>query len=229
MGLEKLTDRIYFLPHEPEFDRPMLAYVQGDAFSLAIDAGYSASHVKDFYGALEANSLREPHFTVITHWHYDHTFGMHAIKGVCIAHRKTNHFLRVQQEKAQDPSYLDLLKKDDLHFAKEYAGQTELHIAVSDIEYVDEITLNLGNATARIFHNISPHSEDTTCVHIPEENVLFLGDAASEDFFHGGYMDRAKLNQLIQMISSLDCEYCVLSHCEPMKKRELLVYLDSIK
>ena len=54
MGLEKLTDRFYFLPHEPEFDRPMLAYVQGDAFSLAIDAGYSASHVKDFYGALEA-------------------------------------------------------------------------------------------------------------------------------------------------------------------------------
>ena len=61
----------------------------------------------------------------------------------------------MQQEKAQDPSYLDLLKKDDLHFAKEYAGQTELHIVVSDIEYVDEITLNLGNATARIFHTIS--------------------------------------------------------------------------
>lgn len=228
MGLEKLTDTIYFLPHEPEFDRPMLAYVKGDKFSLAVDAGYSASHVKDFYRALEANHLRKPDFTVITHWHYDHTFGMHAVNGVSVAHQKTNHFLRAQREKARDERYIDFLREDDIYFRKEYAGQTELKIVVSDIEYVNEITLNLGNAAARVFHTVSPHSEDTTCVYIPEEKVLFLGDAASEDFFNGGYMDQEKLSRFIQMVSSLDCEYCVLSHCEPMKKRELLAYLDGL-
>lgn len=229
MGLNKLTDKIYFLPHEPELDRPMLAYVRGDNLSLAIDAGYSAFHVKDFYEALKANGFEEPNFTVITHWHYDHTFGLHAVKGVSIAHQKTNLFLREQQDKAHDSSYIDFLKKDDIHFEKEYAGQNELNIVVSDVEFVNEITLNLGNITAHIFHAISPHSEDTTCIYIPEEKVLFLGDSTSEDFFNGGYMDKTKLKRLIQMIYSIDCEYCALSHCEPLKKDELLAYLDSIK
>lgn len=229
MGLNKLTEKIYYLPHEPEFDRPMLAYVKGDKFSLAIDAGYSTSHVKDFYEALKANDFEEPDFTVITHWHYDHTFGLHAIKGVSIAHQKTNLFLREQQDKAQDRSYIDFLKKGDIHFEKEYAGQYELDIVMSDIEFADEITLNLGNITACVFHTVSPHSEDTACIYIPEEKVLFLGDSTSEDFFNGGYMDKTKLKRLIQMIDSIDCGYCILSHCEPLKKNELLAYLDSIK
>ena len=120
MELKKLTDRIYYLPHEPEADRPMLAYVKGDRLSLAIDAGYSSLHVKDFYEAIEAADFRKPDFTAITHWHYDHTFGMHAIKGVSIAHKKTNEFLRSQQEKAEDPSYIEILKNEDEHFRKEY-------------------------------------------------------------------------------------------------------------
>ena len=54
MGLNKLTNRIYFLEHDPKVDRPVLAYIKGDKSSLAIDAGYSASHVQDFYRAIEA-------------------------------------------------------------------------------------------------------------------------------------------------------------------------------
>ncbi len=69
---------------------------------MAVDAGYSFCHVKDFYEAIELNKFRTPDFTVITHWHYDHTFGMHAIKGVSIAHDKTNEFLKEQQKQAQN-------------------------------------------------------------------------------------------------------------------------------
>lgn len=60
MGLKNLTKNIYFLPHEPEVDRPMLAYVKGDKFSLAVDAGYSKKHVQDFYRALRSCDLKEP-------------------------------------------------------------------------------------------------------------------------------------------------------------------------
>ena len=44
MELKKLTERVFYYPHQPEFDRPMLAYLGGDRFSLAVDAGYSAGH-----------------------------------------------------------------------------------------------------------------------------------------------------------------------------------------
>lgn len=228
MGLNKLTDNIYYLPHEPEVDRPMLAYIKGKKYCAAIDAGYSASHVKDFYDAIRENSFRIPDFTVITHWHYDHTFGMHAIKGISIAHQKTNQFLSEQQIKAKNKNYIALLKSEDVHFAKEYHDQNQLNIVPADFVYSDRLTVNLGNLTTHIFHTVSPHSEDTTCIYIPEEKVLFLGDSTSEDFFHNGFMDKNKLHSLIQTIASVDCNYCILSHCEPLSKEALLCYLKSI-
>ena len=58
MGLNKLTNHIFYLEHNPEVDRPMLGYVKGDKYSLAIDAGYSLSHVQDFYNAIDLNKLK---------------------------------------------------------------------------------------------------------------------------------------------------------------------------
>lgn len=58
MELKKLTDRIYYFPHQPEVDRPMLAYLKGSKFSLAIDAGYSDNHVNDFYELLGKEELQ---------------------------------------------------------------------------------------------------------------------------------------------------------------------------
>ena len=66
--------------------------LKGEKYSLAVDAGYSFCHVKDFYEAIELNKFGIPDFTVITHWHYDHTFGMHAIKGVSMLMAKQMNF-----------------------------------------------------------------------------------------------------------------------------------------
>lgn len=228
MGLNRLTDRIYFLEHDPQVDRPMLAYLKGEKFSLAIDAGYSASHVRDFYREIEAEQFKKPDFTVLTHWHYDHTFGMHAISGISIAHEKTNEFLKKQQEQAGNIDYMETLKREDAHFRKEYNGQERVHIVLSDVTFSDKMTLDLGGMTARIFHTVSPHSEDTVCVYVPEEKTLFLGDSTSEDFFNGGYMDKDKLQALIQMIRATDCNCCMVSHCEPLTREGLLCYLESI-
>lgn len=174
------------------------------------------------------NKLKKPDFTVITHWHYDHTFGMHAINGISIAHEKTNEFLKNEKLKSQDKNYINILKKEDIHFRKEYANQNELTITLSDISFTNSLTIDLGNVTANIFHTTSPHSEDTVCVYFPEDEVLFLGDSTSEDFFNNCYMDKDKLKSLIQMIESMNCKYCVLSHCETLLKEDLLVYLNSI-
>lgn len=179
MKLNKLTNRIYFLGHDPEADRPILAYLKGDKFSLAIDAGYSAS-------------------------------------------------LKDQKEQSRDTGYIKVLKKEDVHFRKEYCGQDKLNIVLSDVAFSDKMTLDLGGITANIFHTVSPHSDDTACIYVPEERVLFLGDSTSEDFFNGGYMDKDKLQSLIQVIQATDCDCCILSHCEPLAKEDLLCYLKSV-
>ena len=228
MRLKKLTDNIYYDPHQPEVDRPMLAYLKGSRMSLAIDAGYSDNHVNDFYEHLNQSGLKKPDFTAITHWHYDHTFGMHQIQGASIACCRTNEFLRKEQQKAVDLQYIDKLKMADPCFKREYHNKQSLNIVLSDIEFREEIILNLGGLTAKIFQTVSPHSEDAVCLYVPEEKVLFLGDSTSEDFFNGGFMDHRKLKKLIMMIEDTNCEFCVLSHTEPLKKGELLEYLYGI-
>lgn len=225
MGLHKLTNRIFYMDHEPEFDRPMLVYIQGEKFSLAIDAGYSSSHVEKFYSLLEEEGLSCPDFTAITHWHYDHTYGMYRTNGCCIAHKKTNEYLREEMNKAQDAGYVDFMKKEDMYFAKEYDGIDEVTIVPAQLEFEDRIRLDLGELTAEIFHTVAPHSEDSVCIYIPEEKVLFLGDCICPDYFNGGYLNKEKLGALIQVIEKTDCRYCILSHDEPSTKEELLEYL----
>ena len=228
MELKKITDNVYYYPHQPETDRPMLAYLKGARIALAVDAGNSAAHVDEFYQSLEAEGLRKPDVTVITHWHWDHTFGMHRIHGLSAAHCRTNEFLKREKARLSDDAYLQFLKIDDACLNREYAGNQEVVIALPDIQFSKELTLNLGGMTAKIFHAESPHSEDTVLIYVPEEKILFLGDSTSEDFYNDGYMDCDKLNSLIKVIECHDCEYCILSHTEPLTKQDLLQYLKSL-
>lgn len=107
-------------------------------------------------------------------------------------------------EKAKNPNYINTMRKEDHFFEKEYANVKNLNIVASDIQFQEKLVIGLGGLTAEIFHTESPHSEDTTCIYIPEEKVLFLGDSTSEDFFNNGYMDQSKLKNLVEMIRGRD-------------------------
>ena len=228
MELKRMNDRVFYYPHQPETDRPMLAYLKGEKIALAIDAGNSADHVDEFYKSLEAEGFKKPDITVITHWHWDHTFGIHHIHGLSVAYHKTNKFLESEKVKLSDNAYIQFLKKDDECLNREYSNNKKIVVALSDIQFEKELTLNLGGMTAKVFHAESPHSEDTVLLYVPEEKILFLGDATSEDFFNDGYMDKCKLNSLIDTIEDMDCDYCILSHTEPLTKSDLLHYLKTL-
>lgn len=228
MELKKINNRVFYYPHQPETDRPMLAYLKGEKITLAVDAGNSDNHVDEFYRSLEIAGLKKPDITVITHWHWDHTFGMHHIHGLSIAHYKTNELLKKEKANLSNDTYIQLLKKEDLCLNREYSNNKEIVVTLSDIEFTKEIIINLGGITAKVFHVESPHSEDTILIYVPEEKILFLGDSTSEDFFNDGYMDNRKLNSLINTIKDIDCEYCILSHAEPLTKLDLLKYLNTL-
>ena len=57
MNLYKLSDKIYYSEYEQERDRPALGYIKGDRFSIAVDAGHSDEHVKEFYDLLNKEGL----------------------------------------------------------------------------------------------------------------------------------------------------------------------------
>ena len=49
MELVKVTERICYYPFEKQRDRPILGYIQGDSFSVAVDCGHSKYHTLEFY------------------------------------------------------------------------------------------------------------------------------------------------------------------------------------
>lgn len=90
MELKQITPHIYYTECDARTDRPVLGYILGSSQSVMVDAGNSTRHIADYNHALKQAGLPEPAYCVITHWHWDHTFGMHAVKAETIAHKNTN-------------------------------------------------------------------------------------------------------------------------------------------
>ena len=94
MELIRFSDRIWYLPFVSDTDRPNLFYLKGDLYSAVIDAGNSQAHVEELYRLLQENDLPLPELTIITHWHWDHTFGLPFINGASVATERTNEKLK---------------------------------------------------------------------------------------------------------------------------------------
>ena len=210
MKLERLTERVWVYPYEVERDRPNLSYINGDRWSLAVDAGHSDNHVREFYRALEEEGLPLPELTVLTHWHWDHTFGMHAIHGLSLANERTNQYLtdfRTRLEKEGTGFFLAMHESIRL----EYEGGKPVVVTPADLLFREEMHLNAGNCPIRIFQAEAPHTDDSTLIFLPEENVLILGDC-SGGTFPDWTVDQPLADKLAETIRQINPAVCLPGH-----------------
>lgn len=225
MKLNKVTERIRYYPFEKERDRPILGYIQGDNFSVAIDAGHSEAHTMEFYSALREGGLPLPKFTILTHWHWDHTFGMHAVNGQCIANSLTDCYLRQFSHRIDEKGIGEFLSLDEC-IRKEYVGNRPVIISFPDIVFSEGFSIDAGGCLIRLIRCSSPHTDDSTLATVEGERVLFLGDAA------GGVYPTWNKNpelcrRLADTISELDVDICLKSHHAPQTKAEIIEELRS--
>ena len=184
MELKRLTEHIWMMPYEEGRDRPNLCYVKGGRMSLAVDAGHSAAHVREFYALLEKENLPLPDLTVLTHWHWDHTFGMHAVHGLTLANERTNRYLAEWKEKIEKNGPGEFLAIHE-SIRREYPAGTEVTVRTADIVFDGELTLDLGGCTVKVVQAEAPHTDDSTLVYVENDRVLFVGDSTCHDFFTG--------------------------------------------
>ena len=223
MRLEKLTEHVYYYPFDSDLDRPCLGYIKGDNCSLAVDAGHSSRHVDDFYRALAKEDLPLPDMTVLTHWHWDHTFGMHQIHGVSLASNKTDRKLRELANELTPEKKIEFVHSD-LCIRREYANDLPVVVVPADETFQGSKKIDLGNLPVEIFEAPSPHTPDTTLVYVPSDRVLFLGDAALGEF-PSWKMDKKKMNGLIRVIEGMKIDTCVIGHWYPASRKEILTEL----
>lgn len=189
LKLIKVTDRLYYLPNYAENDWCTIGLVIGDNHTMMLDSGASGRHVKLFLEQLRKHRLPLPDLCALTHWHWDHTYGLAHLGAVTsFATRKTNALLKKMQ--TWEWSDMDMKHRietgEDLAFSYphqnlEYPDKSQIRIASATVEYDQELTIDLGGVTVILKAIENSHSEDCAVAYIPEEKCIFLGDIHYED------------------------------------------------
>ena len=179
--------------------------------------------MKEFYDLLQKEGLPLPSLTVITHWHWDHTFAMHAINGLSLANKKTNeHLLECIAKIAENGSDVFLNISESIR--KEYEGGKEMIVVPADMLFEGEMTLELGGCTVKAMESQAPHTDDSTLIYICEDKTLFLGDATCPQYPNGP-KDRSKAEALADKIRSIAPDTCVEGHWQPVETEDTLADL----
>lgn len=220
MKLNRLTERVWIYPFEEARDRPNLGYIYGDRWSVAVDAGHSADHMRDFYGALGDAGLPLPRLTVLTHWHWDHTFGMNAVHGLSIANGKTSRYLADFRRRLEDEGTGFFFGMDE-SIRREYADGKPVIVTPADMVFSGALLLDAGNCPIRLFQAEAPHTDDSTLIEVPGEGVLFLGDATS-GVFPEWTMDPERAERLAETIRSVNPKICVHGHLPPLSSEDVI-------
>ncbi|MBO4705517.1 MAG: MBL fold metallo-hydrolase [Spirochaetaceae bacterium] len=220
MELKKISEHVWCMPFESERDRPNLGYVKGNNWSLAIDAGHSEAHVKEFYSLLKEAGLPLPSLTVITHWHWDHTFGMHAVNGMCLTNKKTNEYLAEWKQKIETNGPDEFFALDG-SIRNEYAENRTVIVKLADMVFDGELTLDLGGCKVQVMQSESPHTDDATLVYVCDDKTLFLGDSTYSQF-KTEKKDRALCEKLADKIRQINPETCVEGHWNPAETEDSL-------
>ena len=212
--LIRTTDRVYYYPFDDTKDRPILGYIRGYEFSVAVDAGHSAEHVADFYAAIEREGLPLPEVTVITHWHWDHTFGMHAVHGLCLANERTNQYLDAFRKRLETEGTAFFLEMDE-RIRNEYEDGKPVVVTPADLVFRGEMLLDAGNCPIRVFQAEAPHTDDSTLIEIPGEKLLILGDCTG-GAFPEWTVDQTLADKLAQTVREINPEICLPGHWSPL-------------
>ncbi len=232
----KVTDKIFFFSGEQETDRPFLYYIKGRDYSVAIDAGQSKEHVEQFYSVIQKEGLRLPQYTIITHWHWDHSFGLPYIQGESISSQLTRQQLEVVSNWKWTKKDMEQRVKDgtDIEFVNEciqkvYSDLSKIKIVTTDIIVNDNMKLDLGDIQLELYARDSIHSRDALFVYIPHEKALFVGDADCEDLYNGGEVKIDRLKAYREFVNNFEIERYFLGHDVPDNIEGVNNYLDELE
>lgn len=234
--LKKLTNKVYYLPHYSETDRPALGLICGDSYSVIVDSGNSPSHASDFLNLVEKLDVPPVKFVVITHWHWDHIFGMKTMDLLTISHEETKKKLEYLKTLNWDDASLDARVEtgEEIEFCRdmikrEMPTREHLELKVPDVTFTDKIEIDLGGVNCVVEHVGGVHAQDSSIIYIPDEKIMFLADCLYQDFYSGEWSyDLNELITLLEKIKKYDTNWYVLGHQDPKNHEEMWSFLDNL-
>ncbi|NGZ76748.1 MBL fold metallo-hydrolase [Saccharibacillus alkalitolerans] len=224
---ERISEHIYVMHAEHGTDRPLLAAVAGSSRTLLIDGGNSSAHAAAFREYLEREGVRAPDMMVLTHHHWDHSFGLAEWSLPAIAQRRTADILRGFAGLEWNEGTLERLiaegvvsERTRADMLAEYEGDlSRIRVEEPNIVFERFIDVDLGGLTCEIRYVGGDHSEDSCIVYVKEEGTLFLGDALAPSVY-GGPMKytTGKFLALLDTVFAYGADVLVESHGRPASR-----------
>lgn len=224
--LKRLGKHIWIRHAERETDRPILAAIAGSRRTLLMDAGNSPAHAARFREELAGQGVKQPDLLVLTHWHWDHSFGMSSWNIPSIAHAESGHALQKLIGLDWTDETLDSLVRENVisestvaHIKLEYGDNRRIQVVEPDVLFEDRLTIDLGGVTVEIQHAGGDHSEDCCFVYVREDKTLFLGDAFGPAVYGGPrHYTCSGFLRLVELAFKYDADMYVESHDKPVGK-----------
>lgn len=227
--LTQITPHIYISNFDSNNDRPRLGYIKGSKFNIMIDAGNSPTHYISFIHDCELLDLKEPDFILLTHWHWDHVFGLSGSSVPAICSKLTQDRLNEMSLWKWDNESMKqrLVTGEDIEFCDlniriEYENPLDIIVRKADILFDNQLIIDLGDRTCILKRIDNDHANDSVVIFIPEEKVLFLGDIISPDYHHGdAHYTKKHFDNLINELFTFDFKYAIHGHTEVFTRESL--------
>lgn len=227
--LERYSDRFWYMTPVSETDRPIIGVVVGHTHTLMIDAGNSEAHANLFVDALAKRGMKRPTLVALTHWHWDHIFGLSTLQDtVSIASKATKTRMERLIPYNWDDQSLDERVESGIEIPfcaeairLEFGDNRSIRVVLPNVTFDDTLTLDLGGVHVILKHVGGDHAADAVVAYIPEEKVLFLGDALYANLYAPSWrMTAGETLRLLSVLDTFEAEAYVWSHGQVATRAE---------
>ena len=228
-SIERIGERFWYMTPVSETDRPILGIVAGSERALMIDAGNSEAHANLFMEMVTEKGVALPSYVVLTHWHWDHIFGLSALENmISISSTKTKKEIEKLRPLSWSNEAIDqrVAEGTEIEFCanaikQEFPDKRDITITPPVMTFEDEVEIDLGGITCIIKQVGGDHADDSVVIYVKEERILFLADCFYPDIF--SRKDNYTVDGIRELLNTLevfDADYYILSHTGIMSKEQ---------
>lgn len=218
--LGRASEHVWWFTPDERTDRPALAVVAGATASALLEVGASVQHTASFLQAIEPLRLPPLRAAVLTHWHWDHSFGGGALDVPIIAHRSTAAALAHQASLDWSDAALDARVEADeeIEFCRdmirvEIPDRSDLDIVLPQIVFDDHLELDLGGIHVAIDHVGGDHAEDSCVFWVVEDGLLVLGDCLYQRLYAPEpFLTSASVRSLASRVGAYGARLAIEGH-----------------
>ena len=227
--IERIGERFWYMTPVSETDRPILGIVAGSERTLLIDAGNSEAHANLFMQMIKEKGVDIPSYVVLTHWHWDHIFGLSALENmISISSRKTKQEIEKLRPLSWSNEEIDqrVAEGTEIEFCAkaiklEFPDKRDIKITLPVMTFEDQVEIDLGGITCILKHVGGDHADDSVVIYVKEEKILFLADSFYPDIF--SEKDNYTVDGIRELLTNLEAfeaDYYILSHSGIMSKEQ---------